>query len=437
MGRFLVVALVALTVVIGLLMQSDILLYAAGLFFVLALLALVGLALQRSRRRAARPSVPVDPPRSREEELRALGISEIRPRSGPSRPEPAPEPPSEEPPASLDVVEGEVAGGAAATPESGPLPSRAAAPASDPPPRSVLPVADDHPFWQVHSPTALTSFLRALWAATEVQTAVLAVAEEDGTYTLLDARSHLTNLHKEGRLPADCFLRVASAQRPITILTEKDPLVRDLPYYRTPQHVGEVAILPVPWREGRPVYLVADLAADAPPFTERQRALLLGFAELLRTMLAHPPAAAGTRPLPTRRAVIAEEMARARADGRPLALALVYPVEGEAVAERGETAVAEAERTLRLALEDLVHHGRLEPFGELMYGAFLHDDPPTLARWAERVRARAEEDGLPVAVGIACLGEHHTDADALRADAVNALMAAMEGEGAVLLEPDA
>jgi len=301
----------------------------------------------------------------------------------------------------------------------------------------MLQASDDHPFWHVHSPTAVASFLRALWAATEVQTALLAAAEDDGTYTLLDARSHLPAARKEGRFPADSFLRVAPQHRPLTVLTAKDPLVRDLPYYRTPPHVGEVAVLPVAGRDGATVYLVADLAGDQPAFSERQRTLLLGFADLLGTMLAHPPEEAPARGTPTRRAVIAEEMARARAEERPLALALVYPTAADDLAAGGEPAVAEAERTLRLLLEDLVHHGRLEPFGELMYGAFLHDDTPTLERWADRVQARAEEDGIPVAVGIARLGEHHRDADTLRADAANALASALAGgERFALAEPE-
>lgn len=303
----------------------------------------------------------------------------------------------------------------------------------------MLHAADDHPFWQDHSPTAVASFLRALWAATEVQTALLVAAEDDGTYTILDSRSHLPTAHKEGRFSADSFLRVAHPSRPLTILTEKDPLVRDLPYYRkSPPHPGEVAVLPVTGQQGEVIFLVADLAGDRPAFTERQRTLLLGFADLLRTMLTHPPEEPAARGVPTRRAVIAEEMAQARSEDRPLALALVYPTHADDVSAGGEDRVAEAERTLRLLLEDLVHHGRLEPFGELMFGAFLHDDVPTLERWAERVQDRAEEEGIPVAIGIARLSDHHRDADALRADAANALADALAGEeGVTLVEPQA
>jgi GAF domain-containing protein len=455
MGRFLLAALAVITVALGYLMDSPWLLYAGAAFFVLALVALVVLAAARRQRRGQRSDSAA---RSREEELRSLGPSEPRPRASANPPAPAegsgaerPWPPhraqgSAEPegydePEDLELEEAfeneeELARGAAATPEAGPLPEReTAAPL---PPRETAPepyrdesrmleADDDHPLWKTHSPTAFASFLRALWAATEVQTALLAAGESDGTYSLLAIRSHLPNVRPDGRLPADSFLRVAPQERPLTVLTAGDPLTRDLPYYRGGGLVSEVAVLPVATPDGRTLYIAADVPHDQPALTERQRALLLGFADLLRTILAHPPEEATARAVPTRRAIIADEMARSRAEARPLALALVYHAEAERVAEGGEAAVAEAERGLRLLLEDLVHHGRLERFGELMFGAFLHDDVPTLTKWSDRVHARAEEEGIPVAIGMARLGAQR-DADALRADAANALAEALVSE---------
>lgn len=352
--------------------------------------------------------------------------------------EPAPAShPGEAPPASnashdlFTAVEEEedMAHGAAATPEAGPLPEREHDHSQDEP-ITVLQASDDHPIWETHSPTAFASFLRACWAAAEVQTALLAVAEHDGTYTLLAIRSHLPAVRKEGRFPADSFLHLAPADRPITVLEANDPLLRDLPYYRGKTNVGGAAILPIKGHE-RTLYLAVDLQPDQLQLTERQRTLLLSFSDLLKTMLSHPPEEAGARALPTRRAIIADEMSRARSEDRPLALALVYRVDAEQVSAGGDSAVAEAERDLRLLLEDLVHHGRLERFGELMYGAFLHDEDAIIETWADRVRNRAADEGFDLAVGVAKL-RGQRDADALRADAANALAEAIASEDRVV-----
>lgn len=437
MSRFITAALAAITAALGLLMENVWLLAAAGGFFLLALIVLAFLAFRRRSRRAEQQAARI---RTREDELRELGISDVRPKAGSQPPVSAPvsspprpsetaaaveEPATEVAPEAVEPLADteEMAGGAAATPETGPLPERhPELPRDDN--RAVLEAEDDHPLWQTHSPTAFASFLRACWAATEVQTALVATAEADGSHTMVSVRSHSPLVRKEGRLPADSFLNVAPAERPITILEPNDPVVRDLPYYSRQMNVGGVAVLPVKSSAGL-VYLVVDLQPDQPGFTTRQRNLLLGFADLLRTLLDHPLEEPPTRGVPTRRSIIGEEMERARSESRPLALALVYRTDAEAIANRGAAAVAEAERDLRLLLEDLVHHGRLERFGELMFGAFLHEEKAALQEWADRVQERGDEDGFDLAIGVARMGNHR-DADDLRADAANALAEALQ-----------
>lgn len=421
---------------------------AAGAFFLVALAVLAFLAARRRARRAEQERAART--RTREDELRELGISEPRPRTAnepaatepaerrqPARPAaaaPAPRPAgaevSEDADAAAEDLDApadveEVAGGAAATPEAGPLPEREPDHPRDDQ-KHVLHTTDDHPLWQIHSPTAFASFLRACWAASEVQTALLAAEEHDGSFSLLAIRSHLPSVRTEGRLPADSFLSVASTDRPVTVLEANDPLLRDLPYYRSQTHVGGAAILPVEG-PGASLYLAVDLAPDSMAFTERQRTLLLGFADVLRTLLAHPPEDPPARTVPTRRAIVSEEMSYARTEGLPLSLALVYRTDAERVASRGEGAVAEAERDLRLLLEDLVHHGRLERFGELMFGAFLHDETSIIENWGRRVSDRAEAEGFTVAIGVARMRDQ-VDADAFRADAANALAEALQTE---------
>ena len=468
MARVLLPALAVIAAVIGYLMDNLLLLGIAGAVLLLALLMLMVLAVKRRRRRAASERQREEAAASRESELRSLGISDIRPRQAASDAPHAHHDVEEDGwnlavaddfEAELDpeaeVVAADEAWGDAdreevfydATADEDdvpPLADEAAEPVASPAPaagRRVEPVPtlqsrDDSPFWRVHSPTAINSYLRALWAATEVQTVALFSSDRSGNaYTLEAALSHSPAVRREGRFAAaDHLASQVSLDRPITVLEENDPLIRALPYYRQPVHVGGVAVLPVRDEQGQPVFLVVDLAPDQVSFTERQRTLLLSYASLLGTMLAQPEdAEANLRSIPTRRSIIAEEMNRARKQEQPLALALVYRADAEHVAEDGPDAVAAAERELRLHLEDHPHHGRIERFGEQMYGVFLHEDVDALEAWADDVRDRAADKGLPLAIGVAQLGERHADADALRADAANALQEAVAAQEPVVI----
>lgn len=481
MARVILPALAVIAAVLGYLMDNVLLLGIAGAFLLLALFTLIALAVKRRRRRAASERQRDEMTASRESELRSLGISDIRPKQAASADYDAP-------PAHHDVEEDgwnlavaddfeaeldpeaetatadeawgdedhdEVAydaaydasdadlsdevdedEGATLRDEPEPVASRATSTGRRVEPVPMLQSRDDSPFWRVHSPTAINSYLRALWAATEVQTVALFSSDRTGNaYTLEAALSHSPAVRREGRFAAaDHLASHVSLDRPITVLEENDPLIRALPYYRQPVHVGGVAVLPVRDEQNQPVFLVVDLAPDQVGFTERQRTLLLSYAGLLGTMLAQPEdAEANLRSVPTRRSIIAEEMSRARAQDHALALALVYRADAEEVAEDGADAVAAAERELRLHLEDHPHHGRIERFGEQMYGVFLHEELDVLEAWADDVRDRAAEKGIPLAIGVAQLGERHADADALRADAANALQEAFAAQEPVVI----
>ena len=435
-------------------MDNVVLLGLAGAFFALALLTLLVLAIKRRRRRSESARQQEAALASREEELRSLGISGIRPKGDTAAERavgietavasPGDREGGEEPTAP-------VSGGAAATPEDGPLPEHSALPneeepedvppawsrtqpvterdaePAEPEPLPMHEAREDSPFWRVHSPTALTSFLRALWAATDVQTVALFSSDASGdVYTLEAALSHNPAVRREGRFSAaDHLLDAVSPERPLTVLEANDPLVRTLPYYKRSLHVGGVAVLPVRNVDGTAVYLVVDLHQDQTGFTERQRDLLARYADLLGAMLAQPEDdASSQRATPTRRSIIAGEMERAREAERPLALALVYRADAEDVAERGADAVAAAERDLRLLLEDFTPQGRVERFSELVYGAFLYDEPEDIEAWVQEVRTRGADADLPLVAGVARLVTHR-DPDELRADAFNALQLAL------------
>lgn len=438
MARVILTALAAITAILGFLMDNVLLLGLAGGFFVLALLTLVVLTVKRRRRRSGAERQREMRAASREEELRSLGISDIRPK-GNTAPVPAAEPDEAE------EGEADISGGAAATPEDGPLPehprepSEPAAPRAEPvsefaepdePAPEPLPMheaREDSPFWRVHSPTAITSYLRALWAATDVQTVALFSSDADGdAYTLEAALSHNPAVRREGRFDAaEHLLDAVSPDRSLTVLEANDPLVRTLPYYKRAVQVGGAAVLPVRNVDDTTVFLVVDVPSDQAGFTERQRDLLARYADLLGAMLAQPDdEAVSQRTTPTRRSIIADEMAQAQDAERPLALALVYRTDAEELAEKGADAVAAAERNLRLHLEDLTPEGRIERFSELVYGAFLYDSPTVIEEWVRRVRSRGTDADMPLVAGVARFADHR-DPDELRADAFNALQLAL------------
>ncbi|MEM8556363.1 MAG: hypothetical protein AAGG50_00830 [Bacteroidota bacterium] len=140
-----------------------------------------------------------------------------------------------------------------------------------------------------------------------------------------------------------------------------------------------------------------------------------------------------------RRVIVAEEMARARARQHPLALALVHHTEAEHLAELGATAVEDTDAVLREHLEHslALADGRLEPFGELLYGVFYYGRAADIEAWVELVRTTPARTGetLPLAVGVALYQDRHQTSDQLRADAVQALTDAYDAQvGCVILE---
>ena len=131
-------------------------------------------------------------------------------------------------------------------------------------------------------------------------------------------------------------------------------------------------------------------------------------------------------PLRPRHEIIAEEIARARARGQELALALVLLNKAESVSKLGDGLIRQVERSMKSCLKRSSRSHRVEKFGELMYGVFTDGRRPSLEAWHQEVRAAVAEDSVNleggVTIGIAVLGEKHTDAIALREDARKALV---------------
>ena len=122
---------------------------------------------------------------------------------------------------------------------------------------------------------------------------------------------------------------------------------------------------------------------------------------------AEVPDAPADAPVP-RADIIAEEQAAARDAARPLAFALVTLADAEERLTAGTPeAVAVAEAALRDRLEVAEATRRVEPFGDLLFGAFLDLAPAGTADWCGTLAASdpplfigavAPADGDPHAV---------------------------------------
>ena len=178
------------------------------------------------------------------------------------------------------------------------------------------------------------------------------------------------------------------------------------------------------------VVLVAGRGASADRYLDLLAALTPGAdpqrgAEVAETVReAEAPADAPARPVP-RAVLIGEEQAAARAEDRPLAFALVTLADAEDRLGRDtpeEVAVAEA--ALRERLEAAEGVRRVEPFGDLLFGAFVDRDPEGTAAWCDVLAA-----GKPP-LFIGAVAPAHGDAADVRDAAAEALRDAYDKRGA-------
>ncbi len=452
MIRVFLVILAVVAVILGVVLSHPLLYAVAG---VLAL-ATLGWTLTDRRRRFGRRPPPVKPPTpataSPDDELKALGILEIRPKTPTRTPTDAHRP----------------AASAEAPPAASPAPSPAPAPA--PSPASFPRVVDEAPTPTVpasaeagasaepatHRARVLRPCLQALRAALEAHTAVLLRqrgAAPDYTIeavasTSPDARTE-SAVRTAEPLPAD-------ETAGVVLCNDGDPAfpADGLPYYHGRPLVRQFAALSVA-RDGAERYLlvVDTLRADGLA-TERQRQILTGFGTLLGTLLAPasgeagppPPEAeagdtdaadAADAPRP-RRAIIAEEMEAARSAGHALALGLIHLNDAETIAARGPDHVAAEEDALAARIAAVAPGSRVERFGELTYGVFFRGAITAFDAWAVQLRdgltVHAAPDAPPVSIGIALLQDRHDTPEAFRADAMDALREAYETGTCTILE---
>ncbi len=215
----------------------------------------------------------------------------------------------------------------------------------------------------------------------------------------------------------------------------------DLKYYRESIAVREVARVLVPVAGATERFLlVADTMRKASLRSDRSRTLLKRFAAALSTILEidEAPAVSGAkrRDARPRRDIIAEEIAAARAAGRPLALALVMCSDADDV-RRSAAERTKVEGALTQRLAESVDGLRVERFGELMAGVFFSAEAGEVEAWALRIQEELPQSsdllGGGITVGVAMLMDRHDEADELRADAAAALQEAFESGACTIL----
>lgn len=214
-----------------------------------------------------------------------------------------------------------------------------------------------------------------------------------------------------------------------------------LGYYHAPTAVKDVLFAIVRSPEPQAMYfLVADTTKEKRFDTPRSRAMMLHFAHAIGVAL-QPTEQEVTRKkeVRSRREIIAEEMARARANELPLALALIHLNGDESLAAQGAEAIVAAETALEHRIRQAtLRRGRVERFGELTYGVLYDGTLGEVESWAlalhEMLSQHAGVFEHGVSIGAAVLRERHNTADAFRADATEALMESYHTGACIIVE---
>ncbi|HMB92596.1 MAG TPA: hypothetical protein VKP65_17215 [Rhodothermales bacterium] len=435
MIRVLFSILAVVVAVLAVVLDQPLLYVVAGVLLLLAVIAL--LSAMRRRHREAQPLYTKSSP---EEELKSLGIMDIRPK------DPALKTSRE----GDGMAVGEARAVAALPPDEEPSPREM-------PPREMKEYGtgsddevDDVPAAPVevrpvapaprdpHNSAVLEPYLQALRAAIGARVVCLLKQEdiqpEYDVVMLVSAERTRRGRTFSAREP---LLTAGMTQHPVTVRHVGDGgmPVSSLGYTRTPDTVRQIAVAPVPRQDDIEAYfLVADTAEDDALSDTRCRALLAQFAKLLATLLDTPKSETEETIRP-RREIIAEEMVHARNEGYELSMALVYLNRAEAIADEGAAAIRAAERLMETRLHESVE-GRIERFGELTYGVFYRGSD--VEAWGRTIQhAFLGTSGLldgGVSIGIALLEPHHESPQAFRQDAMQALSATFESGSCVILE---
>lgn len=466
MIRILFILLAVMAAVLALLLQQPLLYGLAAALLVVALILVVASLQRRQKRQQKQAS---EPPAARpkaapaaSDDLTSLGILEIRPKgskamhlSAPPADEggeevAAPAVATSERPERSDRPEKPATGsdlnGSRPSPATSPLPGSASPLVGRSGQREKLPIHAVDAGAEAPHAAVLLPYLQTLRAALDAQTVCLLRQEEMGLRYHIEAILSQNAYARSGGTftTAAPLLNASEARRPTTVrrVGESGIPQINLGYYREAIAVRQVAMAPVPRQHDETLYfLLADTMQEGALGTPHRRAMLAEFAHLLGTILDTPSQEALSgepEQLRPRRDIIAEEMEKARAHRRSLALALVYLNEAEARADEGPEAVATSEKALEAHLRKATRQGRVERFGELTFGVFYTGTAADVEGWAMQLQNELAHASGPleggVSIGIAMLQDRHRDPDAFRGAATTALGEAFETGECVIVE---
>jgi GGDEF domain-containing protein len=292
----------------------------------------------------------------------------------------------------------------------------------------------------------LAPYLQALRASLDAQTVCLIKQADEARHYHIEG---VVSLNAYARSGGDFATKVPLIQTrdsrsdvSVRRVSDDDFPAGSLGYYRESIAVRQLAVAAVPRpRSASSYFLLADSMQEGGLNQPRQRSLLSHFARLLGAILDQGGSVDAldaydyVRP---RRDIIVEEIELARKKDVPLALALVHLNNAEAVANRGEREIKEAESALASQLRRASREARVERFGELTYGVFFRAVGPVVEDWAVKLQKELTKVAGPihggVSIGIALLQDRHRDADAFRQDATEALREAFETGTCTIVE---
>ena len=453
MMRIVLILLAVLIAVLSFVLDQPWLYWAAGALLIVALGALAS-HLWQMYSESKQFQRKGDASKDREDELRELGIMDVRPQQ-----------------------EGESGQHEAQTSEQSPQqseklpatestsPQSATAPANDSTNESVNdPVNTTDPSEQADEDSAVGPYLEALRRALGAQTACLLVQDE----MALEYRIEAIRSSRSGAVQSagavfetdEPLLTAGMSRQEVTVRAIGDDVPRSaLGYYTGTVPVTQMAVAPVPRSESSTYFLLIDATEAVHLDARRARNLMTRFAEGMHLLIeaeASPPEPAptetealepeqaadpsgpagdGASPRP-RSEIIAEEMQRVQQADRQLALALVHLNRAERIAQDGSEAVAAAEDELRTRLQQLDPESRVERFGELTFGVFYTGDAADVEPWAELLQEEmAQATGTlegGVSIGVALWRDQ--DPETLREDATEALRVAYETGDCTIVE---
>lgn len=456
--RILLILLAVVVAVLAFVLDQPWLYWTAGALLVAAVGALVVYAWQRYQEAARFRRTQAAAPADRQKELSELGIVDVRPRtreakasSGEADTAGRSSDTKADTRHVADLASSEAAAGEAAETLGADRATTASTSASEPEPPADGPAAAEDDA----TDPVLTPYLQAVCAAMEAHTTCLLVQDEMALAYRIEAIAG-ESAHKPASTTFETPEPLLTASMTRTAVTVR-PVGNDgvapelLGYYAQPPALQQVALAPVPCPEVPSTYFLVVDATEAHLQASRSKKMLAHFADLLGLLIetkhAPPPpideealeavAEEPAEPRP-RREIVAEEMGKAYEEAKPLALALVHLNRAEALAEQGETVVADAETALRTRLERSAPRSRVERFGELTYGVFYNGHIGDVEPWAQRLQDEMKQaPGVlagGVSIGVAMMRAEPQSPERLREEATEALRVAYETGTCTIVE---